>query len=116
MYINIENIYTYNGATITVLQDSGGSVIGINVNGTTTALVQFVLTDVMTALTDKMCICSGDSKAELGRMVNSPCDWSLPIFWRGSIGGRKKRGNRPPFFGRIPTCNTNKTRRLPRRE
>ena len=42
--------------------------------------------------------------------------WSLPIFWHGSIGGRKKRGNRPPFFGRIPTCNTNKTRRLPRRE
>jgi len=42
--------------------------------------------------------------------------WNLPIFWHGSIGGRKKRGNRPPFFGRIPTCNTNKTRRLPRRE
>jgi hypothetical protein len=31
------------------------------------------------------------------------CDWSLPIFGRGSIGGRKKRGNRPPFFGKIPT-------------
>ena len=36
---------------------------------------------------------------------------------REARDGGKKSGNRPPFFGKIPTCKkTNTTRRLPRRE
>ena len=50
------------------------------------------------------------------QLLTLPSPTECSIFWLGLTDDGKKRGNRPPFFGRIPTCNTNKTRRLPRRE
>ena len=37
------NVYTISGVTITILTDNGNNVIGINVNGTATARIDFIL-------------------------------------------------------------------------